>query len=132
MIIGASVTTTPYKIRTLRAEHYLRCGADILLNGIQMDIEGEARCVVCGDVTSLKMSEGAIRTVDPSTAVLHVVEIPRESGRPSILCEASPLFDKENCLRVWLESYDGRKGLVLKPQEFLDRMVRMMSNVGPN
>ena len=132
MIIGVSPSPTPYKITTLRADHYVRCGADILLNGLRINLAGEGRCIVCGVTIRLKMSEGKLREIEPETAVLHIVECPMGQGRIGIECEASPLFDNDNCLRAWLKSYNGRSGLILKPKEFLDRMVRPNSPVERN
>src|SRR6266568_796081 len=73
MIIGATLSATPYKIRTSQAEHFLRCGADILLNGLSRSIDGEGKCVICGTTTRLKMSEGRLQELDPETALLHMV-----------------------------------------------------------
>src|SRR5881409_2849039 len=67
MIIGATLSATPYKIRTSQAEHFLRCGADILLNGLSRNIDGEGKCVICGTTTRLKMSEGRLQELDPET-----------------------------------------------------------------
>src|SRR5215831_6915259 len=104
MIIGATPSQTPYKVRTLQDEQYLRCGADILLSGLQQDIEGEAKCVVCGTTVRLKMKEGRVHDLEPDNAILHVVEIPVGDGKLRIECEATHLFDDEKCLRSWLDS----------------------------
>ena len=122
MIIGATLSQTPYKVRTLQEEHYLRCGADILLTGLQQDLEGEAKCVVCGTTVHLKMRKGRVYDLKPDNAILHVVEIPIEEGKFRIECEATHLFDSEKCLRSWVGSYAGRPGGIFRPQEYLDRL----------
>ena len=125
LMIGVSLSPTPYKIKTLRAEHYLRCGADILLNGIQGEVEGEASCIICGATVRLKIRERKILELNPGSSLLHAVEIPLEHGKIGIECEGSPLFDKDDCLHTWLRSYTGRSGSVYKPQDFLDQMMRV-------
>ncbi len=122
MIVGATFSETPYKIRTVQTEHYLRCGADILLNGLQQTIEGEAKCVVCARTVRLNMSKGNINTLDPETAILHLVEIPISEGKIRIECETTHLFDTEKCLRSWMTSYTGKPGTILRPQEFLNHL----------
>ncbi len=124
MIVGAIPSPTPYKIRTQQAEHYLRCGADILLNGLEQSVQGEAKCVVCGSVVQLNMTDGRVNGLEPGTAILHVVELPMGEGRISIECESTHLFDTEKCLQSWLAGYGGRAGLVFRPQEFLDHLSR--------
>ncbi len=124
MIIGATLSATPYKIRTSQAEHFLRCGADILLNGLSRNIDGEGKCVICGTTTRLKMSEGRLQELDPETALLHVVEIPKEPGKIGIECEVTHLFDTEKCLLTWQSTYAGKPGMVFRPREYLDHITR--------
>ena len=131
MIIGDSVSPTRYRIRLSGTEHYLRCGADILLNGLKFDIEGEGKCIVCGAITLVKMKRQKLVELEPQTAVLHVVEVLMEQGRLGIECESTPLFDKRQCLHVWLKGYRGRPGVVYMPQEFLDHMSRTRPDVQP-
>ena len=129
-IIGASSLPTPYKIRTPR-DQYVYCGADILLNGAQRDLKGEARCVVCGRSTKMAFVDGRISEVEPVGAVLHVVEV-RSPGRTQVVCEGSPLFDREECLQSWLKFYKGLPGRVYAVQEFLPKAAELVSeHVGP-
>jgi len=125
MIIGASPTPTRYKVRTQQREHYVRCGADLLLNGMNGDLEAEGRCPVCESIVRFQVKEKRVYQLRPSTSILHILEFLMDNGRVSIECEASPLFDSEECLRAWLNDYKGRPGSIFKPQEFIDHMSRV-------
>jgi hypothetical protein len=115
-----------------RSEHYVRCGADILLNGMQDDLEGEGQCPICGGTIHLRVKGQRIHGLEPENSILHAVELPMEQGTFNIECEGSHLFDKEDCLNAWLKNYKGRRGSILSPQEFLDRVIRLKSLRGPN
>ena len=125
MIVGASAIPTRYRITTPEGEHYVRCGADLLLNGISHDIEAEGRCPVCENVVQFQVRHRRVDELTPDTAILHTVEVPMDNGRIGIECEGSPLFDKEACLHVWLSAYKGRPGSIIKLQEFLERMISL-------
>src|SRR5690348_11771111 len=104
--VGHSPTPTLYKLRWSRGdEEYVRCGADILLNGLEGDLEGRARCPVCGSLTRIAITAGKIDGLDPSDAIIHVVEMPAKSGRIWIECESTHVFDKETCLQKWIAVY---------------------------
>ncbi len=124
MIIGISHSPSPYKIRMAGTEYNLRCGADIVLNGLQGDLEGESTCIVCGSKVRLKMQGSKLSQIEPGTAILHVVEIPGGPGRLQVDCEATPLFDKDECLRSWLRGYNGKAGTVYKPDEYVDHVTQ--------
>ena len=110
----------------------MRCGADILLNGVRHDLEGEATCIVCKLTTRLTIVEGKISKREPSSAILHVVEIRSSGQNAQIVCEASPLFDKKECLQSWLKTYKGLPGRVYILQEYMDRASELISErVGP-
>ena len=129
-IIGASTSPTPFKVRTPK-EQYVYCGADILLNGVQHDLKGEARCIVCGRSTRVVFVDGRISMVEPFGAVLHVVEI-RSPSRTQVVCEGSPLFDRDECLQSWLKDYKGLPGQVYAVEEFMPRALELVSeHVGP-
>ncbi len=123
MIVGASATPTRYKITTPEGEHHVRCGADLLLNGIRFDVKAEGRCPVCENIVQFQVRQRRVHELTPETAILHTVEVPMDNGRIGIECEGSPLFDKGDCLHAWLSTYKGRPGSIIKPQEFLDRMI---------
>ncbi len=76
-------------------EYNLCCGADILLNGLQGDLDGESKCIVCGNQVRLRMKEGKLSEIEPGTAILHVVEIPGGPGRLQVDWEATPIFGKD-------------------------------------
>lgn len=129
--IGFSPTPTLYKIRWLAGgEEYVRCGADILLNGLQGNLAGEARCPVCQNRTQLVVANGKIDRLQPSDAMLHVVEMPANSGRIWIECESTNIFDKEACLRQWISGYKGKKGLATTIQDYHNKLVARRSNRG--
>ena len=130
-MIGASRSPTPYKVKTPK-EQYVLCGADILLNAVGHDLEGEATCVICGRSTRVTVAEGEISKLEPVSAVLHVVEIRSPGQNAQIVCEGSPLFDKEECLQSWLKTYKGLPGRVYSLQEYMDRASELISErVGP-
>jgi hypothetical protein len=124
-IIGSSPTQTRYKVKTPTGEYYVRCGADLLLNGIRSDLEAEGQCPVCEDIVRFRIRRRRIVELRPDTSILHAVELSMANGRIGIECEGSPLFDREGCLRNWLDNYHGRPGSIFKPQEFLDRMITL-------
>ena len=131
MIIGASRSPTPYKIKT-PTEQYVRCGADILLNAVEHDLEGESRCIICGNPTLIKTVRGKIVQVNPPEALLHVVEIQGEHGARQIVCEGSPICDRRVCLEKWLKSYNGLPGQVFELQEYMPHASRLVAErVGP-
>lgn len=129
-IIGASPSPTPYKVKTPR-DQYVYCGADILLNGVQHDLRGEGTCIICGGSIEVTFVDGRISEVEPVGAVLHVVET-GSPGRTQVVCEGSPLFDREECLQSWLKRYKGLTGRVYTLQEFMPRASELVSErVGP-
>lgn len=133
MILGASLTPTRYKVRTLKGEYHVRCGADLLLNGMTHDLEAEGQCPVCEGITRFQVKDGRVLVLEPDTAILHVVELSMMvDGRHAIECEGSPLFDRQNCLQTWLGDYRGRPGSIHKPQEFLDHMISARSSKRSN
>lgn len=130
-IIGASPSQTPYKIKTRKGQ-YVRCGADILLNAVGHDLEGEAKCTICGRSTHIETNQGKISKLDPPSAVLHVVEIREPGHNAQVVCEASPLFDRQECLQSWLNNYHGPPGRVYGIQEYMTRATDLVSErVGP-
>ncbi len=129
-VIGSSPSRTRYKIRTAVRESYVRCGADLLLNGTMTDLDAESQCPVCKNTISFRLRDRRVSELKPLTAILHAVEL-MDNGTICIVCEGSPLFDKEACLHTWLDSYQGSAGSIFRPQEFLDRMIRLRMKV-PN
>ena len=84
MVIGATCSSTAYKIKA-PMEQYVRCRADILLNGVRRDLEGESRCIVRGNSTRIKVQGGRIAQVEPPEAILQVVEVRAEHGTVEIV-----------------------------------------------
>ena len=118
MIIGWSPIPTKYRLTSPKGEVYVRCGADLILNGLRGDVDAEARCPVCGSPMKFSVRVNHIVNLQPPEAVLHIVEIPGPSTM--IECGATHLFDKKVCLRLWQETYKGSKGSVYTPQGFTD------------
>jgi len=100
---------------------FVRCGADILLSSLHSDIEGEARCPICGASIRFRIENRMVVDLRPRTAILHVVELPSSPGVIAIACEETQLFDKESCVREWLSRHVGSKGIVEAPQDYLAR-----------
>jgi hypothetical protein len=119
LTIGLSPAPTLYKIHWHGGnEEYVYCGADILLNGLEGDLEGEAICPVCKNHTQLVITDGKIESLDRHDAAIHVVEIPANTGRIWIECEATHIFDNKECLEKWISGYSGRKGIVASVQQY--------------
>ena len=126
--MGFSRTPTLYRLQWQRGpregqREYVRCGADILLSGLNGDLAAEALCPVCGKVTKLLIVDRKISGLEPKDAVLHVVELPGEAGRVWIECEATHIFDRETCLRKWVSTYKGKPGLVTSIENYQDLIV---------
>jgi Alkylmercury lyase len=127
--IGFSPTPTLYKLHWERGnEEYVHCGADILLNGLEGNLEGEARCPVCESRTRLVIANGAIDRLDPRNAIIHVVEMPTKSGRIWIECESTHIFDKGKCFQKWIAEYSGKKGLATSVEDYHKRLTSRRSN----
>jgi hypothetical protein len=109
-------------------KEYVYCGADILLNGLEGDLEGEARCPVCQNRTRLVIANGKIDELDPRDAFIHVVELPTKSGKIWIECESTHIFDKEECFQKWIAGYSGKKGLVASVEDYHTRLTARRSN----
>jgi hypothetical protein len=104
-------------------EEYVHCGANILLNGLNGDLRGEARCPVFKNRTRVVIADGKIDGLDPQDAFIHVVELPTNSGRICIECEATHIFDKKDCLHTWLSNYSGKKGLVATVPDYHKQLI---------
>ncbi|HVH16594.1 MAG TPA: organomercurial lyase [Candidatus Angelobacter sp.] len=127
--VGFSPTPTLYRLqwqegpRTGQHE-YVRCGADLLLSGLTGDLEAEARCPICGNFTRMTIVARKIHVLEPREALLHVVEMPNESGWFWIECEGTHIFDKQACLQKWVSTYKGKQGLVTSIEKYHDLIVR--------
>jgi Alkylmercury lyase len=119
-LVGFSETPTLYHM-TLpnRGDVYVKCGADILLNGLKTDFKAEARCPVCAYVTRLQVVQGRIEDLVPKDPMLHVVEVEVESGHLNVECESTHIFDRKDCLKTWLSTYAGKPGLVISLPEYM-------------
>jgi Alkylmercury lyase len=126
--VGFSPTPTLYKLHWLRRnEEYVHCGADILLNGLESNLNGEALCPVCKSPTRLVIADGKISDLDPRDAIIHVVEMPTKSGRIWIECESTHIFDKEECFQKWITEYSGKKGLLASVVDYHNRLTERRS-----
>ena len=132
LIVGRSSVPTRYRIRLSGGDDYVKCGADILLTGIRSDLEGRAQCPVCEKPVSFKIDKQRIRNLQPLGALLYVVEIPTEGGRLSVLCSASHIFDREECLRDWMQGYRGEEGAVYSMQGYIDYRLNMTNDPTAN
>src|SRR3989475_8009844 len=119
-VVGFSKTPTQYRmILPQRGDVYVKCGADILINGLKTDLRAEARCPLCGNVTRFHIDDRQIEDLTPSDSMLHVVEFDLGPGRLSIKCEATHIFDKKDCLTKWLSTYSGNPGIVISLPKYM-------------
>src|SRR5437870_11573907 len=95
-----------------KGEVSVKCGADILINGLKTDLRAEARCPICGTVTRFHVDNRRIEDLAPKDPTLHVVELEQGPGRMSIKCESTHTFDKKDCLTKALANYAGKQGPV--------------------
>ncbi len=119
-LVGFSNTPTLYRmILPQRGDVYVRCGADILLNGLKTDLGAEAQCPVCGSVTRFHIAQRQIEDLAPKDPSLHVVEFEVGLRQLRIECESTHIFDKKDCLNKWLSTYTGKPGLVIPLPEYM-------------
>src|SRR5712692_5259108 len=122
-IVGFSNTPTLYRmILPQRGDVYVMCGADILINGLKTDLGAEAKCPVCGSVTSFQIAQRLIEDLAPLDPTLHVVEFEMGRGRLGVQCESTHIFDKKDCLTKWLSDYTGKPGLVTSLPEYMNSL----------
>jgi hypothetical protein len=122
-LVGFSDKPTLYRvILPQRGGVYLKCGADILLNGLKTDLEAEARCPVCGYVTRFHILKRGIEDLAPRDPMLHVVEFGMREGHVGVECESTHIFDKKDCLTKWWSTYTGKPGLVISLPAYMDSL----------
>jgi len=115
-----------------RGDVYVKCGADILINGLRTDLRAEARCPVCGNVTRFHIDNKRIKDLAPKDPTLHVVEIQLGPGRLNIKCDSTHIFDKKECLVNWQSAYTGKPGLVISLPEYMASLnKRLPTKVSP-
>ena len=115
-----------------RGDVYVKCGANILVNGLKTDLRAEARCPVCGTVTRFDIDNRRIRDLTPKDPILHVVEIQMGQGVLNITCDSTHIFDKKDCLTNWLSTYIGKPGLVISLPEYMTSLnKRLPAKVSP-
>jgi hypothetical protein len=115
-----------------RGDVYVKCGADILINGMKTDLRAEARCPVCGNVTRFHIDNRRIEDLAPKDPALHVVEIQLGPGRLNIKCDSTHIFDRKECLTNWLSTYTGKPGLVISLPEYMASLnQRLPTKVSP-
>lgn len=127
--VGFSPISTLYRLKWRNGaregeREYVRCGADLLLSGLTGDLEAEARCPVCGNLTKLTIIDRKIHLLETKEALLHVVEKLNESGWVWIECGGTHIFDKPACLQKWASTYEGKRGLVTSIEKYHDLIVR--------
>jgi len=119
-LVGFSDKPTLYRmILPQRGDVYVKCGADILLNGLKTDLGAEARCPVCRYVTRFHIVKRRVEDLAPKNPMLHVVELGLGAGHVGVECESTHIFDKKDCLTKWLSTYTGKQGLVLSLPEYM-------------
>jgi len=122
-LVGFSDTPTLYRmILPERGDVYVKCGADILINGLKTDLRAEARCPVWGTVTSFHIDNGRIEELAPKGPTLHVVEFEMSPGHLGVECESTHIFDEKECLTKWLSTYTGKPGRVISLPEYMDSL----------
>jgi len=75
MAIGESPTSGLYRIRTSHGEIHLKCGPDILLNGMRQNLEAEANCPVCLGPIRFRIVDHRVEHLEPPQSIIHAVEI---------------------------------------------------------
>jgi len=119
-LVGFSDKPTLYHmILPQRGDVHVKCGADILLNGLKTDLEAEARCPVCRYVIRFHIVKRRVEDLEPRDPMLHVVECGMGVGHVGVECESTHIFDKKDCLTKWLSTYDGKPGLVISLTEYM-------------
>jgi len=123
-IVGPSTVPTRYKVTLQTGEtSHVRCGADLVLTGLNYDLAAEGVCPVCETRVRFKMANSKLEGLTAPSAVLHVVVLPRTiHGRPFVECEGTNLFDTPECLNKWSQTYHGRPGREFTVQEYLDHL----------
>ena len=122
-LVGFSNTPTSYRmILPERGDVYVKCGADILINGLKTDLSAEAQCPSCGNITRFHIDNRQIEDLAPKDPMLHVIEIGEGPGRLSIKCESTHIFDKKDCLTNWLSTYTGKPGRIISLPEYMDSL----------
>jgi len=122
-LVGFSDKPTLYRmILPQRGDVYVKCGADILLNGLKTDLRAEARCPVCGNVTRFRVDQRRIEDLTPKSPMLHVVEFEMSPGHLGVQCESTHIFDEKDCLTKWLSTYTGKPGRVISLPEYMDSL----------
>ena len=130
-LAGVSNMPTPYLMTMLeRGDVYLRCGADILLNGLKTDLKAEATCPVCSGITRFRITNKRIEDLAPENPVLHVVEVNMGPGRVGVECELTHIFDKKECRTTWLSGYTGKKGAVTSLYDYMDSVTERLTRKG--
>jgi len=122
-LVGFSDKPTLYRmILPRRGDVYVKCGADILLNGLKTDLRAEARCPICGNVTSFYIDNRGIENLAPKDPVLHVVEFKMGPGHLGVECESTHIVDEKDCLTKWLSTYEGKQGRVASLPEYMSSL----------
>src|SRR2546427_565369 len=96
-LVGFSRTPTQYRMTLPQSEDfvYVKCGADILINGLKTDLKAEARCPTCGNVTRFRINNRRIEDLAPSDPALHVVELELEPRTPGHKMRSNLHFRQE-------------------------------------
>src|SRR5881409_1860778 len=67
-VVGFSKTPTQYRmILPKKGDVYVKCGADILINGLKTDLRAEAQCPVCGTTTRFQVDNNESKILPPKT-----------------------------------------------------------------
>ena len=121
-IVGATKDRTRNRvILDTGQESNVLCGADILLSGVYQNLKGESSCPVCERKIEVIVENERIFSINPPSALLHyVVENP---SILSICCAPTFLFDREECLNSWLQSYKDSPGKVSSLTDFMNLAV---------
>ncbi len=128
-VVGATKKLTKNKV-TLDTGQKMNvlCGADILLSGWYQNLKGETSCPVCERRIEVAIEDRRVFLITPPSALLHYVV----EGDPTMLgicCEATFIFDKEDCLNSWRESYRGRPGKVSSLTDFMEEVATKRGNM---
>lgn len=90
-----------------------------------MNIQAEAHCPICETQIRFSIDKTRLDGLTIPGSLLYVVERPTSTGRISVECETTNLFDKKECLDRWTKNYHGRQGSVYTLQEYLHYRLAM-------
>jgi len=84
-----------------------------------MDVQAEAHCPICETPIRFDIRKTRLKGLTVPDSLLYVVELPTTTGRISVQCESTNLFDTKDCLDKWASNYHGRRGSIYAIEDYL-------------